>query len=100
MSEDGLAWSQVAYDEAACGEPAYITTIAADESGYVAAGWSLGELEDHATVWFSGDGSSWIRTELSSQGISVIRAVTTYEGTAVAVGHNELQPVIWQGTRP
>jgi len=100
MSEDGLAWSQVAYDEAAFGEPAYITTIAADESGYVAAGWSLGELEDHATVWFSGDGSSWIRTELSSQGISVIRAVTTYEGTAVAVGHNELQPVIWQGTRP
>ena len=99
ISEDGLAWSQVPYDETAFGEPAYITAIAADESGYLAAGWSLGETEDHATVWVSGDGVSWIRTELSGQGNSAIRAVATYMGTAVAVGHNEFQPAIWLGTK-
>jgi hypothetical protein len=100
LSEDGLTWSQVAYQEAAFGEPAHITAITADESGYVAAGRSLGETEDHATVWFSDDGSSWVRTELSGQGNSAIHAVATYEGTAVAVGHNEFRPVIWLGTRP
>jgi hypothetical protein len=98
-SEDGLSWSQVPHDEAAFGESAYIQTIAADESGYVAAGWSLNE-ESHATVWFSDDGNSWTRTELSGQGNSGILGVAVHEGTAVAVGHNQFQPAIWWGTRP
>lgn len=99
VSEDGLEWSQVAYDEAAFGEPAYIRSIVADGFGYVASGWSLGE-ESYATVWFSEDASSWIRTELSGQGHSAIIALATYEGTAVAVGHEDFQPAIWRGTRP
>jgi hypothetical protein len=98
-SSDGMLWSQVPYDEAVFGEPAYITSITADEAGYLAAGWSLGGAADHATVWTSEDGISWIRSELGGTGDTGITSVATHEGTAVVVGVSHSEPAIWLGTR-
>ena len=98
-SDDGLRWTQVAHDEEAFLEPAHITSMSADENGYLAAGWSLIGSEDRATVWFSQDARSWTRTELPPhRGTYGIRDVTVHEGTAVAVGHLDFQSAIWLGT--
>jgi hypothetical protein len=98
-SDDGLRWTQVAHDEEAFLEPAHITSMSADENGYLAAGWSLVGSKDRATVWFSQDARSWTRTELPPhRGTYGIRDVTVHEGTAVAVGHLDFQSAIWLGT--
>lgn len=98
QSDDGVTWTQVPYDGAAFGDPAYITSIAADEQGYVAAGWTLSPTDFPATVWFSAEGSSWTRIELG-EGDSSISGVVVHAGTAVAVGGAESGPAVWLGTR-
>lgn len=99
-SEDGLGWEQVPYDDAAFGEPAYIASTAADDHGYLAAGWALTETGTIATVWSSDDGIAWIRIEIPDTDGAGIHAVMLHEGTGVAVGHSGSEPAIWLGTTP
>lgn len=99
ISPDGFTWSQIPYDDAAFGEPAWLTSIAASERGYVAGGNSGPDGEVRApTVWTSPDGVGWTRVVLE---VSVIEdagvlGVAISENTFAAVGWVDDQAAIWR----
>ena len=97
-SPDGLAWSQVPYDDAIFGEPAWISSIASHEQGYVVGGraGAEGELQV-ATVWTSPDGISWTRIVLEpTEAESGVLGVAIYDDVAAAVGWHADDAAIWQ----
>ncbi|NNC91459.1 MAG: hypothetical protein HKN80_03085 [Acidimicrobiia bacterium] len=99
-SPDGFTWSQIPYDENAFGEPAWISSIASSERGYMAGGRSGAEgALQAATVWTSPDGIRWTRVVLENDEVeSGVLAVSSHEDTFVAVGWHEDDAAIWQAT--
>jgi hypothetical protein len=97
-SPDGFTWTQIPYDERSFGDPAWITSIAANERGYVVGGRSRpdGELQA-ATVWTSPDGVSWTRVVLEpTEAESGVLDVAIYHDVVAAVGWHGDAAAVWR----
>ena len=99
-SPDAGVWTQAPFDAPAFDTPAYVIDLAASGSGFLAAGYTMVPGEDHAALWFSADGSDWLRTDLLQDVSSHANAVAMLEDSAIAVGSRDGIPVVWIGSRP
>lgn len=101
QSHDGRSWTRIDTADQPFGATGALSSVAALESGWMAAGPGMGnEGAGSVTLWTSVDGSTWDRVLLT--GSTYVEAIVATDGgiTAVAGGmpeNNDYQAAVWAG---